>query len=66
MKCAFAHGDTVYLRIDRSEWVITHVIIDLYGTITYRISNGYTWCEVHEIELTSDPNIAKTITGFKK
>jgi hypothetical protein len=66
MKCAFGHGDTVYLKIDRSEWVITHIIVDLYGTITYRISNGYSSSDVWEVELTEDPNIAKTITGFKK
>ena len=66
MKCAFGHGDTVYLKIDRSEWVITHIIVDLYGTITYRISNGYSSSDVWEVELTDDPNIAKTITGFKK
>jgi hypothetical protein len=66
MKCAFGHGETVYLKIDRSEWVITHIIVDLYGTITYRISNGYASSDVWEVELTDDPNIAKTITGFKK
>ena len=61
----FGLGDTVYLRIDRSEWTVTHIIIDINCMFTYRISNGYTWAEVYEIELTNDPNIAKEIKGFK-
>lgn len=60
----FELGQTVYLRSDRSEWIVTHLIVNVNLEVTYRISNGYTWAEVYEIELTDDPNIAKQIKGF--
>jgi hypothetical protein len=61
---AFELGQTVYLLGDRSEWIVTHLVISVTLAVTYRISNGYTWCEVYEIEITDDPNAAKKIKGF--
>jgi hypothetical protein len=64
-KNAFDLGSTVYLIIDRSEWIVTHIILDMNLAVQYRISNGYNWCEVYERELTDDPSTLKQIKGFK-
>ena len=59
----FELGQQVYLVIDRSEWQVTHVIIDINGQITYRISNGCEWAEVYEQQLTDEIETKKI--GFK-
>jgi len=61
----FNLGDAVYLTIDRSEWQITHIIVDLNGQLNYRISNGYQWLEVYEQQLTENQSLTKPIKGFK-
>ena len=66
MENQFTWGQSVYLVIDRSEWIVTHVVIDLNGGFLYRISNGYSVIEVHEIELTNEPPCQLEIKGFVK
>lgn len=64
-KVLFDLGQSVYLLVDRSEWQVTHYIIDINNIITYRLSNGYDCIEVFEQQITTDANIAKPIKGFK-
>ena len=65
-KVQFEHGQEVFLVCDNSKWLVTHIIVDCNGQISYRISNGYTRKEVFEIELTSDSGTAIRVKGMVK
>ena len=60
----YEHGQEVYLRCDRSKWIVTHIIVDCNAQMQYRISNGWKNREVFEIELTDDSNSVTKIRGL--
>ena len=63
-KQPFDFDETVCLRSDRTEWIVTHAILDKYSNVRWRISNGYGSIEVDasEIDKKEEPI---TIKGFR-
>lgn len=63
-KQPFDFDETVCLKSDRTEWIVTHAILDKYSRVTWRISNGYGSLEVDacEIEKKQEPMVIK---GFR-
>ena len=60
----YEHNQEVYLRCDHSKWIVTHIIVDCNGQLTYRISNGWKAREVFESEITDDSNKTVQIKGL--